>query len=144
MRGVRVLLVFLVTCFMAMHANAKNAPSQSKKQFDHCLKGAFDDGSLIRCYAIYTERLKADLRRENRRIALALSKPGPALTDYAAATKNLKAAHAAWLRYVEQDCDLLHNTFGEGNAFALVGTECTNTHYENRLKSLKFSSGFLP
>lgn len=102
-----------------------------------CLDDADGRLSDAECYAEYVNRLKREQSGLLRRITTALSKPGPAETDYPRALERLEKTQAHWHAYIESDCSIVSNVFGGGNAIGFAEETCLIEHYRSRNAQLK-------
>ena len=101
---------------------------------------ANDKGSvgMYECYGKYSNFLLAQQKTTLSEIRKSLNNNGPSGTDYKAALSKLDSSQKDWEAYINNDCQLRENVFGEGNAAALDSLDCLIEHYEIRNKHLKF------
>lgn len=102
-----------------------------------CLDDADSRLSDAECYAEYVNRLKREQSGLLRRITTALSRPGPAETDYPQALERLNKTQAHWRTYIKSDCSIISNVFGGGNAIGFAEETCLIEHYRSRNAQLK-------
>lgn len=102
-----------------------------------CLAGGNSDLSDAECYVEYTNRLKREQAGVIRRIKTALSKQGPAETDYPKALVLLNQSQKKWLSFITTDCAIPTEVFGGGNAVGFAEETCVIEHYRARNAQLK-------
>jgi uncharacterized protein YecT (DUF1311 family) len=109
-----------------------------------CLNDTASDLSDADCYVEYTNRLKREQAGVVRRIKSAISRQGPAETDYPKALTLLNQSQKKWLSLVATDCAIVTEVFGAGNAVGFAEQTCVIEHYRARNAQLKkFEADFL-
>jgi uncharacterized protein YecT (DUF1311 family) len=102
-----------------------------------CMNDSTGDLSDAECYVEYTNRLKREQFGVIRRIKTALSRQGPAETNYPKALTLLNQSQKKWLSFVTTDCAIVTEVFGGGNAVGFAEESCVIEHYKARNAMLK-------
>lgn len=130
-RAALLVLTTAVLCTPFQPALAKGG------WLSQCLNDGTGDLSDAECYVEYTSRLKREQAGVIKRIKIALSRQGPAETDYRKALALLNQSQKKWLSFVTSDCAIVTEVFGGGNAVGFAEETCVIEHYRTRNAQLK-------
>lgn len=130
-RAALLVLTAVVLCAPFQSAFAKGG------WLTQCLNDGTGDLSDAECYVEYTNRLKREQAGVIKRIRAALSRQGPAETDYPKALALLNQSQKKWLSFVTTDCLIVTEVFGGGNAAGFAEETCVIEHYRTRNAQLK-------
>ena len=121
-------------------------PTQSlsdRDTFELCKTSMSGYIETVNCYTDYIDALKKSLTTYVDSVNVDLSQPSPPSTVYATAKLHLSVAQTSWRTFVEKDCAVLGQTFGEGSAFVLAQLDCVIRHYEQRIESIGTSTSLI-
>lgn len=113
-------------------------PASAKSNWlSQCLGEGDSDLSDAECYVEYANRLKREQTGVINRIRNALSRKGPAETDYPKALLLLNQSQKKWSSFIVTDCAIVTEVFGGGNAVGFAEETCVIEHYRARNAQLK-------
>lgn len=121
---------------------AFNVFAMSTEELARCLKkggGIYSEGE---CHSMRIESLKRDQLMVSKKIRSELVQCTPQLVgyDYKSALTNYVAAQKSWELFINHNCDLIADTFGQGTAMAGDSLRC---EIDLRMQNLKRSKDFL-
>jgi uncharacterized protein YecT (DUF1311 family) len=90
------------------------------------------------CQQRVLQNLKRNQSALLKRIYQSLSMPGLELTDYNSASKKLALAQSNWERFINADCTVVGDVFGQGTDRDPTVVACLIDHYKLRSTQLRF------